>query len=148
MSNNYMITVNGKQYLVLNASTKLEALSKISDKIDETDQVMIEMHSSSDDVFCLNGDGNISAESPTDEKKRVMKTETPPPKPDPDLFPQQPQWNMMNATSWNPNMSENVMNQQMKSPTQSLRRSEPIGYPPQMNPNPAPAPSWTPPRPQ
>lgn len=110
--NNYLIDVNGKKYLVLDAATKMSALNKIGDKINEGDVVTITMQSTNTDVFCLDGDDSNTESHPDEDEKKLTNPDPPPPQMESSISPQ-PQ----------PSSTISNLNIQMGKPI-----SEPVGY--------------------
>ena len=114
---NYVIDVNGKKYLVLDATTKMSALNKIGDKINEGDVVTITMQSTNTDVFCLDGvDTNTESHPDEDEKKLT----------NPDPSPSQ----MMNPPQTQSSMSPQPQPSSMSNLDIRMGKpiSEPVGY--------------------
>ena len=116
--NNYVIDVNGRRYLVLDVATKMSALNKIGDKINEGDVVNITVQSTNTDVFCLDGDDDKTESHPDEDEKKLTNPDPPlqqimdPPKMESSML-QQPQ----------PSSMISNLNIQMGKPI-----SEPVGY--------------------
>ena len=125
--NNYVIDVNGRRYLVLDVATKMSALNKIGDKINEGDVVNITVQSTNTDVFCLDGDDiNTESHPDEDEKKLTEETKTPPP----EQPPQTPPPPQMEIPLWKQNTAVNMTKPMERSQMPSFQnvRSEPVGY--------------------